>query len=396
MATEKGVWDLQDVRDKQLASEWSYTGPEFSLYGWGSNTYGQLGINITGAGGYNNSRSSPTQIPGEYKKLWTLSDSRAVAVSKNGSDATGYDLWMWGTNQRGGLGQNQPTTTAKSSPVQVGTDTTWKYVAGSPWARVASKTDGTLWAWGGAQESGGLGLNDRTERSSPMQIGTDTTWTGAIHTLSSDSSYVYKTDGTLWVWGENSYGQLGVNTGIDYSSPVQLPGTYSTVSGTGQEAAFIKSGGELWVTGRNFWGGLGQNDRVEYSSPVQIPGTTWSTASPGYSSGMATKTDGTLWVWGNALSGCLGLNTPGVGGSAISSPAQLGTDTTWSNTFSMGRTAGAIKTDGTLWMWGSSVSGELGFNNRVDLSSPTQVGTDTNWTKLITTSWYGNTFAGKS
>ena len=97
MATEKGVWDLQDVRDKQLASEWEYT-----------------------------------EV---------------------------FELWSWGNNGGGVLGQNQPTSTNISSPVQVGTDTTWKYVAGSPWARVASKTDGTLWAWGGAQESGGLGLN---------------------------------------------------------------------------------------------------------------------------------------------------------------------------------------------------------------------------------------------
>ena len=390
-ATETGVWNLQEVRDKQLASEWTYTDPTiFSLYEWGSNSYGQLGQNqasaqLTGA-------SSPIQIPGDYKKLWPLSNSKSVAVSKNGSDATGYDLWMWGTNQRGGLGINQPTTTARSSPVQVGTDTTWKYVAGSPWARVASKTDGTLWAWGNAGEAGGLGLNDKTNRSSPMQIRTDTTWTGTLNYLGSDSAHAFKTDGTLWTWGENSYGQLGVNTSIDYSSPVQLPGTYSVVNGTAtQDAAFMKSGGTLWMVGRNSSGGLGQNNRTSYSSPVQVPGTTWSSATTGYSAGMATKTDGTLWVWGQGLSGMLGLNDE----VKRSSPTQLGTGTTWSNTFSVGRTSGAIKTDGTLWVWGASPIGELGLNNTVYRSSPTQVGTDTDWTKLITGSWYATTIAGK-
>ena len=91
----------------------------------------------------------------------------------------------------------------------------------------------------------------------------------------------------------------------------------------------------------------------------------------------------------------LGLNNGAGGPAAVSSPTQI-PGTTWSNTFSMGRTAGAIKTDGTLWMWGSSETGELGFNNKVGLSSPTQVGTDTDWTKLITSSWYSTTFAGKS
>ena len=96
-------------------------------------------------------------------------------------------------------------------------------------------------------------------------------------------------------------------------------------------------------------------------------------------------------VWGQGLSGMLGLNDE----VKRSSPTQLGTGTTWSNTFSVGRTSGAIKTDGTLWVWGASPIGELGLNNTVYRSSPTQVGTDTDWTKLITGSWYATTIAGK-
>jgi len=71
-----------------------------------------------------------------------------------------------------------------------------------------------------------LGQNNRTEYSSPKQVGSDTTWTGKL-LLARNSAYCAKTDGTLWAWGENESGQLGQNQstsgGTDrYSSPVQI------------------------------------------------------------------------------------------------------------------------------------------------------------------------------
>ena len=110
-ATEKGVWDLQEVRDKQLAGEWSYTGAT-NLYVWGQNYSGQLANNTTFAG--------------------------------------------------------------RSSPIQVGTDTTWWQVRSAVSGVYAIKTDGTLWAWG--YNGGALGLNDQVQRSSPTQVGTATHW----------------------------------------------------------------------------------------------------------------------------------------------------------------------------------------------------------------------------
>tara|TARA_B100001250_G_scaffold369137_1_gene352359 strand:- start:45 stop:1211 length:1167 start_codon:yes stop_codon:yes gene_type:complete len=382
---EQGVWNLGQVYNKiNQGGIWEYNDFSNLLYGFGKNDNGQLGQNAK------ISRSSPIQISGNYVKLWTTSNSRSIATSKNGSDAAGYDLWVWGDGGRGNLGQNAGTGDA-SSPIQI-PGTNWKYVAGSYWGRAATKTDGTMWTWGENAESGGMGQNDRTTRSSPMQVGTDTTWTGTLNMMAGDSVHAFKTDGTLWTWGENSYGQLGVNTSIDYSSPTQVPGTYSKVKGSASSCVtFIKSGGTLWMAGRNPSGQLGQNDRTDRSSPTQIPGTTWSTATTGYSAAMATKTNGTLWVWGSNLNGPLGQNSQ----IKYSSPVQI-PGTNWSNTFSMGRTAGAIKTDGTLWMWGANNGGELGQDNETQRSSPMQVGTDTDWNKLETTSWYGQTMAGKT
>ena len=203
-----------------------------------------------------------------------------------------------------------------------------------------------------------------------------------------------KTDGTLWTWGENDYGQLGLNNRTKYSSPTQVGSgaEYSAVTGRAStDIAFMKSNGTLWMAGRNVYGALGLNDTAGRSSPTQLPGTNWSSATTSYSSAMATKTDGTLWAWGNGLSGMLGINDE----VKRSSPTQIGTNTNWSNTFSLGRTSGAIKTDGTLWLWGANNAGELGQNGTTQRSSPIQVGTDTDWDRLLTASWIKQTYAGK-
>ncbi len=121
-----------------------------------------------------------------------------------------------------------------------------------------------------------------------------------------------KTDGTLWAWGDNIQGYLGQNNRTQYSSPVQIPGTtWTKIGGLDQYGTFggIKTDGTLWAWGSNYVGKLGQNDGSNpgrRSSPVQIPGTNWSDIMIAtQNAGMATKTDGTLWSWGDNSSGAL-------------------------------------------------------------------------------------------
>ena len=104
------------------------------------------------------------------------------------------------------------------SPTPVGTDTDWKAVAAGYLYTVALKTDGTLWAWGN-NEYGQLGNGTTENGFSPVQIGTDTDWaaiSAGRHTLA------LKTDGTLWTWGLNTYGQLGDGSVNNRSEPVQI------------------------------------------------------------------------------------------------------------------------------------------------------------------------------
>ena len=173
---------------------------------------------------------------------------------------------------------------------------------------MALKTDGTLWSWG-YNIYGQLGLGNSTYYSSPKQIGALTTWLtvscGNYHTVA------IKTDGTIWSWGENGYGQLGLGTTTGMSSPNQvgsLTNWKSTACGSSHTVA-IKTDGTIWSWGQNGYGQLGLGTTApNYSSPKQIGAlSTWSQVSCGNNWTMALKTDGTLWSWGYNIYGQLGL-----------------------------------------------------------------------------------------
>ena len=192
-------------------------------------------------------------------------------------------------------------------------------MAGENW-NAAIKTDGTLWSWGAGQSGRPLGFNQSSVLgfSSPKQVGTDTTW-AKMHTSSTNGMNMYciKTDNTMWVWGQNYKGLLGLN----------------------------------------------QSDNLQLSSPTQLPGTNWHEVSSGgyQQSVLATKSDGTLWAWGNNDIGQLGANMTT---TALSSPTQVGSGTDWSQgradrVFSTGGDMSvAAKTDGTLWFWGNNDAGQ--------------------------------------
>jgi len=388
MATETGVWDLQEVRDKQLASEWSYDGViTGQLWAWGENERGELGQNQKGNPGGLGGLSSPTQIGTNS----TWSDIAGGGMEEYGGYAWKSDgtLWGWGDNRNGNLGLNN--LTEYSSPVQLPGNWAQRTdddqfidrevkISHRYWS-LGIKTDGTLWSWG-YSGAGNLGLNQGPNNniSSPIQVGSDTTWTSVMQGRDM-GSFGIKTDGTFWAWGQNDGGRLGLNNNVWYSSPVQLPGTTwrSTRQGTGQHPLATKTDGTLWGWAGNNQGQMGQNSTTvgSYSSPIQIPGTTWRTVTTMSDSSAATKTDGTLWTWGRNEIGVLGQNQQG---NSISSPTQI-PGTTWMNiTASQNHTLVATKTDGTLWAWGSNAYGTLGrnFPNNGAKSSPVQI-PGTNW-----------------
>jgi alpha-tubulin suppressor-like RCC1 family protein len=382
--TRKGVWNLQQVRDKYLQTLWDNS-PQ--LFAWGYNNYGTLGQNDR------DYRSSPVQISGD----WTsFSGTSNTTNSLHGIKGDGT-LWAWGRNNASGnLGLND--IISRSSPTQVGSDATWAKVCSSNYNAMATKTDGTLWMWGD-NLSGALGLNQAhtLKISSPVQI-PGTTW--ATGFAGRQFTMAKKTDGTLWAWGSASYGNLAQNDKTSRSSPVQIPGTWNSIGIGWFGCTASKTDGTLWSWGYGNHGNLGQGQHnVSYSSPAQIPGTSWNQATMNFYTALATRTDGTLLSWGynNAgSSGLLGQNQGGPTVASTSSPKQV-PGTTW-NKIEVGNSKMiATKTDGTLWTWGRNIYGSLGLgeeNSPAYISSPTQIGSDSTWTS-ISNSYFGG-YGGKS
>ena len=349
----------------------------YQLYMWGYGSEGALAQNSQA------SYSSPIQVPGTtWANISRRSPKRSYHAAATKTDGT---LWIWGWNERGTLGLNNSTSDRRSSPVQV--PGTWgkdaDLLTANQWTG-AIKTDGTLWMWG-QNEKGELGQNNTTNYSSPVQV-PGTTWSKIDGAEEFGYNLALKTDGTLWSWGysRTTRGLLGLGDTNRRSSPTQIPGTTGSDVGAGiYSAGAVRTDGTLWVWGHNWAGCLGLNqahDNTKYSSPKQVPGTTWSKIRSGFYNMAAIKTDGTLWTWGSNADGRDGTNSGQ--NTDRSSPVQV-PGTTWSDVWCGSHGSGAIKTDGTIWSWGYNFQGMLGqnqLNNKV--SSPIQIGSSTGWSKF--------------
>jgi alpha-tubulin suppressor-like RCC1 family protein len=338
------------------------------LYGWGLSNQSNFGV-----AGYVN-RSSPVFVGG--------SSWENLAVAKNGGLCTKTDgtLWTWGSGTYGqnGLGN----VNGRSVPTQIGALTNWsKPTRGGPSNRNGGpvgclKTDGTIFMWG-YNTLGVLGIGDTNNRSSPVQVGALTNWasisTGSLGTVA------VKTSGQLWSWG---YGRATGRPG-QYSSPVQVGAltTWNKSQIFQDHSIHVKTDNTLWAMGQNTFGQLGDGTsgyRPNLFSPVQIGSTVWATPIVGGAVSefsACIRTDGTLWTWGKNDYGQLGLGNT----TNRSSPVQVGALTDWSKVVGGVTTMGAVKTDGTLWSWGQNNNGQLGLGDLTNRSSPVQVGALTNW-----------------
>lgn len=197
-------------------------------------------------------------------------------------------------------------------------------------------------------------------------------------------------DGSLWTWGNNTYGQLG-NGGLGGSllvySPVQISSeSWKMVRGAGYHFAAIRQDGTLWTWGRNDFGQLGHNNSTHTSHPGQVAGS-WKFVTVGAFNTFGIRSDDTLWGWGINSNGGLGDGTS----SDRSSPVQISGGGSWKFVMSDGSHENAscgIKTDGRAYAWGVNSYYQIGDGTQTNRGSPVLVaGGFSDWENISIQGW---------
>ena len=354
-----------------------------TVLAWGYNGYGQLGY-VTTSTTYSNIPApvGGTLLTGVIKI--SAGGYRTVALKNDGT------VWDWGYNLHGELGDGIVTKlgdgtliyTNRNTPVQVEGLTGITAISAGDLHTVALKDDGTVLAWG-YNAYGQLGDGTSTYRNTPVQV---SGLTGIITQIAAGGSHTValKNDGTVttvWAWGLNSSGQLGDGTMADSDTPVQvsgLTGIITQIAAGGSHTVALKNGGTVWAWGLNSSGQLGDGTgtKTDSDTPVKVSGLTGiiTAIAAGVSHTVALKSNGTVWAWGSNGYGQLGNGTMVADSDT---PVPVGGSSPLSGIIAI--SAGeshtvALKSDGTLWAWGKNNDyGQLGDGTMADSDTPVQV-----------------------
>ena len=323
---------------------------------WGSDASGQLGI------GGAISFPTPTQVNGVSAMGRVAAGDRFTVVASRVDGS----VWAWGSNAFGHLGDG--TTSDRPTPMPIpGLSGITRVVAGTDHV-LALRSDGTVWAWG-INNSGQLGDGSFTTRLSPVQV------VGLFNVVALAAGYFHSValtaDGSVWAWGENSDGQLGDVTYVARPTPVRVLTNVRDISAGFIHTLAVGLDGSVWTWGSNFNYQLGDGTRTTRNFPASVPGLgNVVTVSATLYSSLALKADGTVWGWGNNYFGELGI------GNNFQQP--LPAPVAGLSGFVVGLVTGdyhtlAVTSDGSVWAWGLNGSGQLGDGTRTDRYFPVRV-----------------------
>ncbi len=386
-------------------------GSDGNAYSWGGNSYGQLGDGTT------TNRTTPVKVS---KPAGVPTDFNYVQVSAGwqhslGLGSDGY-VYAWGYNNYGQLGNNTSggysavpvRVRDPASPTDANKGLKAIQVSAGYYHSLAVDKDGNIWAWG-LNKNGQLGdnTNNFTEKANPFpkRVQLDSTGAntglkaiqvsgGGYHSLAIDE------DGNTWAWGYNYYGQLGNNTNSeinDKANPnpqkVLLNPTEANtvlkavqVSGGDSHSLAIDKNGNVWAWGWNRYAQLGTGNVtgqfVANPVPKQVlldpkdagTGLKAVQVSAGSSHSLAIDEKGTTWAWGNNGDGRLGDNTTNLRLSPVkvaASAQHTNSADTWLNAVQV--RAGwqhslAIDMDGNAKAWGDNSNGQIGNTDAGSLS----------------------------
>ncbi|MCX7710659.1 MAG: hypothetical protein N2484_12530 [Clostridia bacterium] len=345
-------------------------------YSWGSNSAGQLG---------NSSNIPNSNVPVQVVNTGLMSNITAIASGGDHnlvikSDGT---VWAWGRNDRGQLGNG--SNTESNVPIQVNNMNLLNgvtAVSGGLFHSLAVRSDGTVWSWGFNQYGQlGNGLSGPgTNSNLPVQVN-NTNLMSSITAVSGGRfhSLARRSDGTIWAWGQQP---LGDGTNIDSSVPVQVSiNNVTAISAGNRFSLAIRTDGTVWSWGINSNGQLGDGtNNPGAAAPVPVVNTNLMSSviaiAAGSLHGLALRADGTVWAWGDNSEGQLGngLSGPGTNSNV---PVQVDNTDLMNSVIAIaakGSHSLALKADGTVWSWGSNNNGQLGNGSAIPFSSiPVQV-----------------------
>lgn len=346
-----------------------------TLWSWGRNNFGQLGHGNT------TQQNSPKKVGNSTWKKIAAGYGYSLGLKTNGT------LWAWGNNSAGVFGNG--TTNSSNVPVQIGSFSDWTNISAASSRSMGVRNGIWTYTWGNGYWHQ-LGNGSTTTQLSPVLINTIPTTPPFVQHITqtslSSSDYflgaMVTTWGDLWVWGNNNNRGLGIsNTPANQNiqTPVEIypnSSTWKMVSQGSGHTFGLLTNGELWVAGHNNNGalGLGPLGNPTVSSFVRMGTEHWKDIRTAWQSSWAIKSDGTLWAWGGNPSGVLG--TGSLNPQYSNSPLSISADNKWDKLAQgpAARHAAAIKTDGTLWLWGKDDYGQLGIGNGYAFqTSPMQV-----------------------
>jgi len=290
-------------------------------------------------------------------------------------------VWAWGRNEYGQLGDGGASgSTGQRVPTQIAGLSNIIAVATNRYHTLALASDGTVWAWG-ANWYGQVGNGSTATQYAPVQL----SLTNIIAiSVGNEHSLALQSDGTVWSWGDNYFGQLGRSTSGRYDptpTAVTAFGTATAISAGSEHSLVLKSDGTIWGVGGNWVGQLGDTTTANRSTPVQASGITTAQALSGNGAhALVRLSGGSLVSFGWNGYGQLGDNSQtdrlsAVAVSSLSNVTQVAGGWYYS---------AAIKSDGTAWAWGDNGQGELGDGTNTIRLVPTAISSLSNAAEIAT------------
>jgi alpha-tubulin suppressor-like RCC1 family protein len=288
-------------------------------------------------------------------------------------------LWCWGVNYYGQLGD---PALSRSEPALLPNKVTGNHL----WATLdigaanvcAIDTDGALWCWG-ANFYGelGIGSEDYNVHATPTRVGTDSNWVGVTNLT--EHACAIKSTGTIWCWG---YGDSRLGLGItpgNQTSPTQVgsDNAWGSIDAGFAHTCATKLNGTLWC-----WGHL---DDSNYSNEVNTPTQIGASNQNGWV-GAGTAAACTITTTATHTLSCYGANAYGQGGnnstSRLNDLTPVSGGGSWISAGLGDRHACGVQSTNTLWCWGSNTNGQLANADYTDSLVPTAAVTSLSWTAV--------------